>query len=116
MQIADVKSNLAAGMKIVEADNRIVLDSDGSYIENKHTGDRIQIRHENGCFVFDMWVPARREGRVNPDSRRGAKRTTPIAATRNNRFKALEEEDDMEVGDIGDEGDRRRAVFVRQEC
>jgi len=51
VQIADVKSNLAAGMKIIEADNRIILDATGSYIENKKSGDRIQIRHENGCFV-----------------------------------------------------------------
>ena len=37
VQIADVKSNLAAGMKIIEADNRIILDASGSYIENKKT-------------------------------------------------------------------------------
>ena len=54
VQVADVKSNLAAGMKIIEADNRIILGSSGSYIEDKNTGDRILIRRDNGCFVFDM--------------------------------------------------------------
>ena len=59
VQIADVKSNLAIGMRIVEAENRIVLDNGGSYIENEKTGNKIHIKHENGCFVFDMWVPAK---------------------------------------------------------
>ena len=107
VQIADVKSNLAAGMKIVEADNRIVLDANGSYIENKKTGDRIQIRHENGCFVFDMWVPAKRE-----DKRSATGKTAKNTANRN-QYQPLDD-DNMDVGAVDD--DRRDAVFTRQEC
>ena len=33
-------------IEIIEADNRIILDASGSYIENKKTGDCIKIRHE----------------------------------------------------------------------
>ena len=111
VQIADVKSNLAAGMKIIEAENRIVLDSTGSYIENKLTGDRIQIRHENGCFVFDMWVPAKREVRkAAKDNRRSASANN---GSNKNSFAPLSN-DDMEIGDVDD--DQVEAVFVRQEC
>ena len=113
VQIADVKSNLAAGMKIIEAENRIILDSGGSYIENKITGDRIQIRHENGCFVFDMWVPAKQEARkVAKDARK-----SPNASAKNTRnsFAPLSNDDEMEVGDVDDD-DQVEAVFVRQEC
>ena len=105
-----MKSNLAAGMKIIEAENRIVLDSHGSYIENKVTGDRIQIRHENGCFVFDMWVPAKKEARkVAKDSRK----STSANNSHKNSFAPLSN-DDMEVGDVDD--DQVEAVSVRQEC
>ena len=119
VQVADVKSNLAAGMKIIEADNRIVLDSSGSYIENKHTGDRIQRRHENGCFVFDMCVPAKRDGRKGANAAANASGNVKRpGAGRNsntgNRFQPLTEEEDMEIGGIDD--DRCQAVFVRQEC
>ena len=49
VQVADAKSNLAGGMRICQAGDRIILDiEDGSYIENKLTGDKISIRHENG--------------------------------------------------------------------
>ena len=106
VQIADVKSNLAAGMKIVEADNRIILDSDGSYIENKRTGDRIQIRHENGCFIFDMWVPAKKEQRKTPGGSSAKK-------TQRNKYETLGEEEDMDIGTIDD---RCEAVCVQQEC
>ena len=109
VQIADVKSNLAAGMKIIEADNRIILDSSGSYIENKKTGDRIQIRHENGCFVFDMWVSAKNA------TGHGARRATGQAARTTaikNQYQPLDDSN-MDVGAVDD---RCEAVFTRQEC
>ena len=124
VQIADVKSNLAAGMKIVEADNRIVLDASGSYIENKITGDRIQIRHENGCFVFDMWVPAKRDVRKTATgtadangtaSRQGARRANGTASRQGNTFQPIAEDDNMDLGEV-DEDEQCQAVFVRQEC
>ena len=116
VSIAEVRSNLAAGMRIIQAENRIVLDIDGSYIENKRSGDRIIIRHENGCFVFDLWVPAKpraKEGNNSAQSNRSEKMlrkriSQPIKTS--NRFAALSESDrndniDMDVS----------AVFIRQE-
>ena len=56
-QIAEVKRNLASAMRIVKAGNKIVLDDEGSYIENKATGRKIAVETENGDFEFEIWVP-----------------------------------------------------------
>eukprot|EP00973_Karenia_brevis_P041300 5715833-Karenia_brevis.AAC.1 len=37
-QVADVTKPLASVMRICQAEHRVVFDSDGSYIEDKHTG------------------------------------------------------------------------------
>ena len=72
VNVAEVRSNLGGGMPIIEADNRIVLDKDGSFIENKRTGSRIKVNHEKGAFTFDFWVPAPKSNHA-PSSR--SKRT-----------------------------------------
>ena len=41
----------------MKAGNRIVLDEEGSFIEDKKTGRQIKMRMENGDFEFDIWVP-----------------------------------------------------------
>jgi len=114
-QIAEVRSNLASGMKMIEADNRVILDKSGSYIENKRTGSRIRVDHENGAFTFDFWVPARRpdQGEPKVHSKPGQpkappRKTTPIS----NRFGPMtaDEDDDMDIDHNG-----LNVVFVRQE-
>ena len=59
IQVAEVKTNLGTGMPMLEADNRMVLDKTGSYIENKKSRSRTKVNHEGGSFTFDFWVPAR---------------------------------------------------------
>ena len=56
-QIAEVSRNLASGFKIMAAGNKIVLDDEGSYIQNKASGRKIQIVNHNGEFKFEIWVP-----------------------------------------------------------
>ena len=81
-------------MRITQSNNRIVLDGDGSYIENKVTGNKIHIRHENGCFLFDLWVPSKPKSTITGSQQsKAAKKEAPISR------------DDMDVS----------AVFVRQE-
>ena len=84
-------------MRITQTDNRIVLDSDGSYIENKVTGNKILIRHENGCFLFDLWAPSR------PKS--AASNAQAKSALKTNKREVPVDRDDIDVS----------AVFVRQE-
>ena len=58
--MAPVRKPLASLAKITKAGNRIVMDSDdneGSYIENKMTGERTYMREERNVFVFDIWLP-----------------------------------------------------------
>ena len=58
MNVADVKKTLASAYQIVQAGNKIVLDSDYRYIVNKATGENTVIEVNNGEFQFDLWVPA----------------------------------------------------------
>ena len=58
MNVADVKKTLASAYQIVEAGNKIVLDSDYSYIVNIATGEKTVIEVDNGEFQYDLWVPA----------------------------------------------------------
>ena len=56
MQVADVKKLLTAVSAICDSGNKVVFDNEGSYIESKATGQRTQLRRENGVYRFDMWV------------------------------------------------------------
>ena len=46
----------------MDANNKVVLDKDYSYIVNTATGERTTINIENGEFNFDLWVPAPNPG------------------------------------------------------
>ena len=35
----------------------MVFDSDGSYIVDKQTGIKTEIKEENGCYNLHLWVP-----------------------------------------------------------
>jgi hypothetical protein len=57
--LAKVTKPLAAVSQICKAGHRVVMDlegSEGSFIENKATGERTAIYLENGVFVMDVWV------------------------------------------------------------
>ena len=34
----------------------MIFDDDGSYVENKATGERIKVLEQNGEYVLDVWV------------------------------------------------------------
>ena len=40
----------------MKAGNKVVMDENDSYIENKKTGLKTPMRLENNVFVFDLWV------------------------------------------------------------
>ena len=113
VNVADVRSNLGGGMPIIQADNRIILDKDGSYILNKRTGSAIQVNHENGAFTFDFWVRAPTKSgsggakKGNQDAKDKPKKVSP------GRYQALaeSEEDEADEMDIG----QLEAVFIGQE-
>ena len=108
VQIAEVKRNLASAIKIVKAGNRIVLDDEGSYIEDKKSGRQIKIKMGEGEFEFDLWVPkagAQKEEGI-------AKKKKKVSFENKNKFEALQE---MEVDSEEDDGDNMlQMVFMRQ--
>ena len=62
MQVADVKKVLVSVGKITGANNKVVFDDEGSYIEDKATGEKTVIRKENGVYNLEMWVEVEEEG------------------------------------------------------
>ena len=56
-QASDVTKPLGAAREIVKAGNRIVLDEESSYIENKTTKKRIPITRQNCMFMVTMRIP-----------------------------------------------------------
>jgi hypothetical protein len=52
--VADSTKPLASAMAVVKAGNKVVLDEKGSYILNKHTGERIDLKEVGGTFIFEV--------------------------------------------------------------
>jgi hypothetical protein len=56
LQVCDVNQGLLSVRKMVEAGNRVVFDKEGSYVENKASGDRTWLRERGGMFIMKLWV------------------------------------------------------------
>ena len=56
IQIADVKKTLGSVTRLCEAGIRLVFDDEGSYVENKHTGEKSMLVKERGSYVLSLWV------------------------------------------------------------
>ena len=60
------KSNQGAVKKMCSARSRVVFDDDGSFIENKDSGIRTEIREEKGRYILDLYVDGPEEPRDKP--------------------------------------------------
>ena len=69
--VAGVCKPLASAAKVVEAGNRIIMDPQGSYIENVKTGERMRLRKKKGVFVFDVKYQDGDSGEITLDSGAG---------------------------------------------
>ena len=58
-QICAVNQTLMSVSKVVKRGNRVVFDSDGSYIEHKETGARTWMEQDGGMYSVKMWVSRR---------------------------------------------------------
>ena len=56
-QVCDVNKALLSVKKVMSAGNRVVFDGDGSYIEDKASGEKMWMTEEKGMFLLKMWVP-----------------------------------------------------------
>ena len=59
-QVCPVTKALGSVSKMVRNGHRVVFDDEeygeGSYIQDRRTGQKTYLRQENGVFVLDVWV------------------------------------------------------------
>ena len=55
-QVCEVNKALLIVKRVVQAGNKVVFDADGSYIEDKSTGEKMWLKEENGMYMLRMWV------------------------------------------------------------
>jgi len=55
-QVAEVNKSLSSVAKVVRGGNRVVFDSEGSFIEDKETGERMWMEEKGGMYMLKMWV------------------------------------------------------------
>ena len=55
--VTDVDDALLSVSKVVSAGNRVVFDSDGSYIEHKESGEVTPLVTQGSLYKLNMWVP-----------------------------------------------------------
>ncbi len=55
-QAALVAKPLGYVKKMCTSGHRVVFDDEGSYIQNKATGETNWLREEHGNYVLDIWA------------------------------------------------------------
>ena len=55
-QVCAVNKTLMSVSKVVNKGNRVVFDDEGSYIQDKTTGDVSWMRQAGGMYYIDLWV------------------------------------------------------------
>ena len=55
-QVCDVNRGLLSVRKITRSGNRVVFDNEGSYTENKATGEVTRLKDDGGMCELTMWV------------------------------------------------------------
>ena len=57
-QVCDVSKPLMSVHKMVKAGNWIVFDEEGSYVEDKATGEVAWLEERGGMYMLKLWVKA----------------------------------------------------------
>ena len=57
VHVTEVNKALLSVSRIVNAGNRVVFDSDGSYIEHKISGEWTPLEDKGGLYAIKMWIP-----------------------------------------------------------
>ena len=55
-QVCEVHRPLMAVKKICKAGHRVIFDDEGSYVEDKETGETMKVIEEDGEYVIDVWI------------------------------------------------------------
>ena len=54
--MCDVNKALLSVKKVTSAGNKKVFDDDGSFVEDKKTGERMWLTEVNGMYMLKMWI------------------------------------------------------------
>ena len=54
-QVADVSTPLLSVRKMLKSGHRVIFDSEGSYIEDKATGEFMSLRDDGNMFMLKLW-------------------------------------------------------------
>ena len=60
-QVCDVNKALLSVKRILQAGNRVVFDDEGSFIEDKSSGERMYLEDRGGVFMLKVWVKSGRK-------------------------------------------------------
>ena len=55
-QLCEVNKGLLSVSKITNGGSRVVFDSDGSYIEDKNTREKMYLKEKNGMHMLTLWT------------------------------------------------------------
>ena len=55
-QVCEVNKPFLSVRKVVAGGNRVVFDQEGSYIEDKTTGERMRMEEKNGMQILKAWT------------------------------------------------------------
>ena len=55
-QVCDVNKALLSVSKMVKAGNRVIFDPEGSYIEDRTTGECMNLKEKNGMYMLSLWT------------------------------------------------------------
>jgi len=55
-QVCSVNKALLSVKRVLQAGNRVVFDTRGSYIEDEVTGERMKLHEVNGMYMLKLWV------------------------------------------------------------
>ena len=56
LHVCDVNQGLISASKLAAAGNRVMLDDDESYVEDKISGQRTWLENRNGMCSMSLWV------------------------------------------------------------
>ena len=55
-QVCDVNKPVLGVSKVMRAGNKVVSDEEGSYIQDKTTGEVMWLKEQGGMFTLKLWV------------------------------------------------------------
>jgi hypothetical protein len=55
-QVCEVNKALLSVSKMVRAGNRVVFEAEGSYVEDRHSGEVMYLEENGGMYMMKLWV------------------------------------------------------------